>query len=114
MLNAKMNAVNADLTVEYIESYEAAIKELSNNDTKLLLLDWVLLLGGNNNERFYENPKYIIGDYWSGRDGYFDDHKLAEKMSEECICTRNYYTIDATDLAAMSMTCKEFTRIFSV
>jgi glycine hydroxymethyltransferase len=38
MLNAKMNAVNADLTVEYIESYEAAIKELSNNDTKLLSL----------------------------------------------------------------------------
>ena len=33
-------------------------------------LSWVMLLGGNNQEIFTD-PNFIIGDYWSGRDGYF-------------------------------------------
>ena len=33
--------------------------------------DWVLLQAGNQ-EQFYPRPKFVIGDYWSGRDGYFD------------------------------------------
>ena len=31
-------------------------------------LDWVMLLGGSNNELFIKyDPSYIIGDYWSGQ-----------------------------------------------
>jgi hypothetical protein len=37
-------------------------------------LDWVLLLGGNNME-VYDDPMYVIGDYWSGRDGYFRNQR---------------------------------------
>jgi hypothetical protein len=36
-------------------------------------LDWVMLLGGNNNEMFLSNPEYIIGDYWSGNDQYHNN-----------------------------------------
>lgn len=31
-----------------------------------LVLDWVLLLGGSNNE-VWSDPLYIVGDYWTGR-----------------------------------------------
>lgn len=32
-------------------------------------LDWVVLLGGNNNEKI-NRPNYILGDYWAGKDYY--------------------------------------------
>jgi hypothetical protein len=35
-------------------------------------LGWVLLQAGNR-EDFFEQSEYVIGDYWSGRDGYFGD-----------------------------------------
>ncbi len=41
----------------------------SNNNNILNDLDWVMLLGGSNNELFIKlnDPSYIIGDYWSGQ-----------------------------------------------
>ena len=42
----------------------------NSNDTLMFLndLDWVMLLGGSNNELFIKfDPSYIIGDYWSGQ-----------------------------------------------
>ena len=32
---------------------------------------WALLLGGNT-DKYYADPNFVIGDYWTGRDGYFD------------------------------------------
>jgi hypothetical protein len=40
----------------------------NNNIMTLNDLDWVVLLGGSNNELFIKyDPSYIIGDYWSGQ-----------------------------------------------
>jgi len=34
--------------------------------------DWVVLLAGNNDE-YYADPSYVVGDYWTGRDtDYFE------------------------------------------
>jgi hypothetical protein len=37
-------------------------------------LGWVLLQAGNR-EDFFTDSEYIIGDYWTGRDGYFGDQE---------------------------------------
>jgi hypothetical protein len=37
-------------------------------------LGWVLLQAGNR-EDFFQQSEYVIGDYWSGRDGYFGDER---------------------------------------
>jgi hypothetical protein len=37
-------------------------------------LGWVLLQAGNREDIFTES-EYVIGDYWSGRDGYFGDQE---------------------------------------
>ena len=48
-----------------------SINPMVNNDNNNVLndLDWVMLLGGSNNELFIRlnDPSYIIGDYWSGQ-----------------------------------------------
>jgi hypothetical protein len=31
---------------------------------------WALLLGGNS-DQYYVDPNFVLGDYWSGRDGYY-------------------------------------------
>jgi hypothetical protein len=60
------------------------VRKMPNNTS---LLSWVMLLGGSNQEIFTD-PNYIIGDYWSGQDGYFGaeerpDRKLGAYSSNQ-------------------------------
>ena len=44
-------------------------------DGQSSLLDWVLLQTGND-DQYFSQPKFVIGEYWTGRDGYFDETPL--------------------------------------
>lgn len=47
---------------------------------KMPELDWVLLQGGNNNEK-WTDPTFVVGDYWSGRGdvAYFGDRSRPDR-----------------------------------
>ena len=53
---------------------EDRLRTGGDNGEEVLSLDWVLLLGGNTNE-VRKDPSHVVGDYWSGRNGYFGDDK---------------------------------------
>lgn len=89
---AAAHNVSATPTSKEIFFWEMRITALgvrnmpSANNASSSLLSWVMLLGGNNQEIFTD-PNFIIGDYWSGRDGYFNaerpDRKLGDYSSNQ-------------------------------
>jgi hypothetical protein len=71
---ATAHNVSATPTSNEIYFWEMSIKALGVRKMPTnasSMLSWVMLLGGNNHEIFTDS-NYVIGDYWSGRDGYFD------------------------------------------
>jgi hypothetical protein len=70
-------------TTEQLYFWETAIDALGVR--QLPNHQWALLLGGNS-DKYYVNPNFVIGDYWSGRDGYFTvrpDKTLSLYMSNQ-------------------------------
>jgi hypothetical protein len=91
-VTASVHNVSATPSSGEIYFWEMSIAALgvrsmpSTSNGSSSMLSWVMLLGGNNQEIFTD-PNYIIGDYWSGRDGYFDverpDRKLGAYSSNQ-------------------------------
>jgi hypothetical protein len=50
--------------------WETSIEALGVRVLPDINATWVLLLAGNNNE-IWDDPNFVVGDYWSGRAGYF-------------------------------------------
>jgi hypothetical protein len=61
---------------------------------------WVLVLAGNNNE-IWKDPNYIVGDYWTGRAGYFGknyprpDRRKGKYVNNQGLCYTTTTVCDA-------------------
>ncbi|GKY95662.1 hypothetical protein MPSEU_000527200 [Mayamaea pseudoterrestris] len=70
-------------TAEQLYFWETSIEALGVRN--LPNDQWALLLGGNS-DQYYADPNFVIGDYWTGRDGYFTvrpDKKTSLYMSNQ-------------------------------
>jgi hypothetical protein len=57
---------------------EQQLEQPSSSTSTSTPLGWVLLQAGNR-EDFFTMSEYVIGDYWTGRDGYFEIKERPER-----------------------------------
>jgi hypothetical protein len=46
------------------------------------LLNWVLLQAGND-DQYFADAKFVIGEYWTGRDGYFNKNNTGTSQQQQ-------------------------------
>jgi hypothetical protein len=46
------------------------------------LLNWVLLQTGND-DQYFSDAKFVIGEYWTGRDGYFNNNINGTRKAQQ-------------------------------